>query len=132
MDDPALRLVHQLAVASSIAGFAARGAASLAGARWVSTRAARTLPHVVDSVLLLSGAAMAWSIGLSPLQAPWLLAKLVGLVLYVTLGVVALRAGRSRTTRALAFAAAMATVLWIASVALTKDPLGYFGALRPA
>ena len=48
MDYALIKTVHQGAVALSVAGFFARGAAALAGAAWVRSRAARTLPHVVD------------------------------------------------------------------------------------
>ena len=129
MDYAAVKLVHQTAVALSIAGFFVRGAASLAGARWVRSRAAKTVPHVVDSVLLLSALVLAWMLRLTPGQAPWLEAKIVGLVLYVALGVVALRPGRPRSVRAAAWVAALLVVGWIVSVALTKSPLGFLGSL---
>jgi len=54
MDYFTVKLVHQSAVALSITGFALRGAAGLAGARWVRGRLARTVPHVVDTALLAS------------------------------------------------------------------------------
>ena len=129
MDYAAVKLVHQTAVALSITGFFVRGAASLAGAQWVSSRAAKTVPHVVDSVLLLSALVLAWMLRLTPGQAPWLEAKIVGLVLYVALGVVALRPGRPRSVRAAAWVAALLVVGWIVSVALTKSPLGFLGSL---
>jgi uncharacterized membrane protein SirB2 len=129
VDYAAVKLVHQTAVALSIAGFFVRGAASLAGAQWVSSRAAKTVPHVVDSVLLLSALVLAWMLRLTPGQAPWLEAKIVGLVLYVALGVVALRPGRPRSVRAAAWVAALLVVGWIVSVALTKSPLGFLGSL---
>jgi len=129
VDYAAVKLVHQTAVTLSIAGFFVRGAASLGGAQWVHSRAAKSLPHVVDSVLLLSALTLAWMLRLTPGNAPWLLAKIVGLVVYVGLGVVALRPGRPRMVRAAAWIAAMATVGWIVSVAITKSPLGFFAAL---
>lgn len=61
-----LKTVHQAAVALSIGGFFTRGLAGLLGARWVRGRAARTLPHIVDSVLLASAIAMAWMLRLTP------------------------------------------------------------------
>src|SRR6185295_20099020 len=125
MDYFTVKLVHQSAVALSIGGFFVRGAASLAGAHWVSGRAAKTLPHVVDSVLLISALTLAWMLRLGPGNAPWLLAKIVGLVAYVALGVVALRPGRSRAVRLSAWVGALVVVIWIVSVALTKDPLGF-------
>jgi uncharacterized membrane protein SirB2 len=129
LDYAALKLVHQSAVALSVTGFFVRGLASFSGAGWVRSRAARTLPHAVDTVLLLSALAMAWMLRLTPGNAPWLLAKIVGLVLYVGLGVVALRPGRSLAVRAAAWTAALATVGWIASVAVTKNPRGFLAML---
>jgi uncharacterized membrane protein SirB2 len=128
MDYFALKLAHQSAVVLSITGFFVRGAASLAGARWVGGRAAKTLPHVVDTVLLVTALTMAWMLRLTPGNAPWLLAKIVGLVVYVALGVVALRPGRPRAVRATAWGAALVVVAWIVSVALTKNALGFLAA----
>jgi uncharacterized membrane protein SirB2 len=125
MDYAALKLVHQAAVALSIAGFVARGSGMLAGASWIGSRPAKTLPHVVDTVLIVSAIALAWTLRLSPANAPWIAAKIAGLVVYIALGVVALRAGRTRAVRAAAFVAALLTFGWIVSVAITKDPRGF-------
>ena len=130
MDYSAVKLVHQSAVTLSIAGFVVRGAASLAGARWVGSRVAKTLPHLVDSVLLISALTLAWMLRLTPDKAPWLSAKMVGLVLYVALGVVALRPGRPMAVRTAAWFGALAVVAWIASVAITKSPLGFLASLH--
>ena len=128
MDYATVKLVHQVAVALSLTGFFVRGAASLGGARWVVGRSARTLPHIVDSVLLLSALALAWLLRLTPADAPWLTAKISGLLAYIGLGVVALRPGQPRAVRALAWLAALATAGWIVSVALTKNSLGFLAA----
>jgi uncharacterized membrane protein SirB2 len=125
-----VRTVHQSAVALSIAGFVVRGLLSLAGSRLAATPVAKTLPHLVDTVLLVSALALAWMLRLDPIQAPWLQAKIAGLVLYIALGSVALGRGGSRKLRAAAWIGALATVAWIASVAITKSPFGAFAALR--
>lgn len=129
MDYLTVKLVHQVAVALSLTGFFVRGAASLGGARWVGGRAAKTLPHIVDSVLLLSAVMLAWMLRLGPADAPWLLAKIVGLLAYVLLGVVALRPGRPPAVRAAFWLAALVTAGWIVSVAMTKNSLGFFSSL---
>ncbi len=126
MDYATVKLVHQTAVTLSLTGFFARGAGTLAGAGWVAGRAATALPHIVDSVLLLSALALAWMLRLTLGNAPWLLAKVMGLVVYVGLGVIALRPGRPKAVRACAWVAALATAAWIVSVAITKSPLGFF------
>jgi uncharacterized membrane protein SirB2 len=131
MDYALIKTVHRGAGARSVAGFFARGAAALAGAAWVRGRLARTLPHIVDSVLLASALMLAWMLRLTPGNAPWLMAKIVGLLAYIGLGVVALRPGRPMPVRAAAWVAALAVVGWIVSVALLKDPLGFF-ALIPS
>ena len=130
MDYGLVKIVHQGAVALSVAGFFARGAASLAGARWVRGRLARTLPHVVDSVLLASALTLAWMLRLTPGSARWLMAKIVGLLAYIALGVIALRPGRPARVRATAWVAALLVFGWIVSVALLKDPRGFL-ALAP-
>ena len=129
LDYATVKLVHQGAVVLSVAGFCLRGAAGLAGAAWVNGRAARTLPHLVDTVLLASALLLAWMLRLGPQNAPWLLAKIVGLLVYIGLGVVALRPGRPRSLRLGAWLLALATVGWIASVAVTKDPWGVLALL---
>ena len=124
MEYTALKLAHQAAVALSIGGFLARGLASLRGAAWVSSRPARTLPHGVDTVLLASALLMAWTLRLNPLAVPWLLAKIVGLLLYIGLGVAAMRPGLPLPMRIAAFAAALLCFAQIVATAISKNPAG--------
>jgi uncharacterized membrane protein SirB2 len=124
MDYGVLKAIHQSAVAISLAGFFARGLGMLADAGWLRHRVTKTLPHVVDTVLIVSAIGLAWMLRLSPTSTPWLAAKIVGLLAYIGLGMVALRFGRTRTVRASAWIAALVTFGYIVSVALTKDPRG--------
>lgn len=124
-----IRAIHETAVALSVTGFFIRGLAGLAGIGSLGGRVAKTLPHVVDTVLLLSALTLAWMLRITPLSAPWLMAKACGLVLYIGLGMLALRSGLPLRIRAAAWGAALATVGWIVSVAITKSPLGVFGLL---
>jgi uncharacterized membrane protein SirB2 len=129
-DAAQLKLVHQGAVLVSALGFFARGIGALRGSRWVRTRAARTLPHLVDTVLLASALALAWTMQLNPVDTPWLGAKIGGLLGYVALGMLALRPGRPTALRAAAWVASLLVLGWIVSVAVTKDPLGALQLLR--
>jgi uncharacterized membrane protein SirB2 len=128
MDYFTLKLIHQTAVALSFCGFVARGAGSLAGAAWVRGRAARSVPHLVDSVLLLSALTLAFTLRLDPVNAPWLLAKLTALMVYIGVGIVALRQSFPLRTRATAWAAALLTFGYMVSVAITKSPAGVFAS----
>lgn len=127
MDYATLKLIHQGAVALSISGFFARGAASLMDATWVRGRAARTLPHLVDTVLLASAIGLAWMLRLNPLDTPWLATKIIGLLAYIGLGMVALKPGRPRAVRGLAWVAALMCFAQIVAIAISKQPLGLLG-----
>ena len=129
MDYATIKLVHQSAVTLSIVGFFARGLASLANMAWVRSRAARTLPHVVDTVLLGSAIALAWVLQLNPLSTPWLAAKIAGLLAYIGLGLVALRPHSPPAMRATAWIAALLCFAQIVAVAITKQASGVFSLL---
>jgi uncharacterized membrane protein SirB2 len=138
LDYVTLKLIHVSAVALSGCGFAARGLGAWNGAAWVRGRAARTLPHLVDTVLLLSALGMLWTVRLSPWALPWLRAKIIGLVFYIVFGAMALRRWRGRedapltgrrprnTVALAAWVMALLVFGYIVSVALTKSPLGVF------
>lgn len=127
MDYALIKTLHVSAAVLSITGFLARGLGALAGAQWVRSRAARSLPHVVDTVLLLCGLSLAWMLRLSPHAAPWLAAKLIALVVYIGLGMVALKPGRPVKLRAVALAGALLAVGYIVAVALGKQAWPFAG-----
>lgn len=122
-DHLTLRIIHLTCVALSLVGFMLRGGLMLAGSQLIWNRWVRSLPHVVDTLLLGSGIWMAINLHQYPGTTPWLSAKLIALVIYIGLGFVALRKGRSKTIRVLALVAALATFAYIVAVAITRTPL---------
>ncbi|WP_342616197.1 SirB2 family protein [Rhodoferax sp. GW822-FHT02A01] len=132
MDYIVIKLLHQSAVILSGLGFAVRGMASLRGAQWTQGRLAKTLPHIVDTILLLSALTLAGMLRLNPAHTPWLLAKILGLLLYIGLGVVALRVKLAWKIRATAWVLALAVLFWIASVAILKNPWGFLVLVLPS
>jgi len=123
MDYVTLKAIHVAAVTTSLALFTLRGAWMLAAPARLRQGWVRVLPHVVDSVLLASAIAMTVIARLNPAQHPWLAAKIVALVLYIVLGSVALKRGRTRATRIVALVLALAVFGYIVAVALAKSPL---------
>lgn len=124
----ALKQLHVTAVVLSLALFALRGAwmvldSPRLGARWV-----KVVPHLIDTVLLASALALAWTIGQWPFAQAWLTVKVLLLVGYVGLGMVALKPGRPKPVRVAALLLALATFLFMVSVARAHDP---WGALAP-
>jgi len=118
-----LKAIHLACVIASGAGFVTRGLLMLGDSRWLAARFVRVVPHLVDTLLLASAIAMAVLARLVPTEQPWLLAKIVALIVYIVLGAIALRYGHSRRQRALAFAGALAVYAYIIAIALTRSPL---------
>ena len=123
-----LKLIHVGTVVLTVVGFFARGLGAFAESAWIGWRATRLTKDAVDTLLLASAVGLAYRLKVSPLSSPWLAAKIVGLLLYMALGVVALRPGLARPARLAALVGALAVFAYIVSVALTKSPLGL---LRP-
>lgn len=123
MDYAVLKQIHLLAVLLSISLFMVRGVWMLLESPRLGQRWVRIVPHVVDTVLLLSAIGMLVLMRLNPLLLDWLTAKLVALLVYIGLGMVALRYGRSKPIRMVAWLAAVATFAYIVAVAYTKQVL---------
>ena len=117
-----LRMIHITCATIAAAGFLLRGAWMFQHSPLLDHRLTRTLPHVNDTLLLCAAIGMAWIAALNPLQHLWLLAKLIGLFVYIVLGSIALHRGRTMKARALAFAGALSAFGYIVAVALTRNP----------
>ena len=123
-----VKSLHAGSAALSIALFATRGAWMLWSPERLRERWVRIVPHAIDTVLLASALWLAWQLGAAGAHG-WLAAKVVALLVYIALGTVALKRGRTRGVRIAAFVAAVATFGYIVSVALTKSPLGFLARL---
>jgi uncharacterized membrane protein SirB2 len=121
---PTLKLAHVALVTASGLLFALRGAAVQAGAAWAMRRPWRMLSYVIDTLLLAAGATLWWLLGLHPVRDPWLGTKLALLLLYIVLGSLAMKRGRTPAVRRASYGAALATYLFMASVAVRHRPLG--------
>jgi len=120
-----VKIVHVTSVALSLSLFFVRGLWMLSDPARLQRRWVRSAPHVIDTVLLLSGVTLAWLIRQYPPWSHWLDAKLLGLVLYIGLGTVALKRGPTRAVRAGAWVAALGVFGYIVSVAVTMNPAGF-------
>lgn len=122
----ALRHLHITCAVISISLFCLRGLLLLRGSQL--PKILRWLPHLNDTVLLGAALGLAiWS-GQYPLQQSWLTAKLLALVAYVLLGKQALRPGLSVRQRLPWLAAALLSVAYIVSVAVTRSALPFLAA----
>ena len=118
-----LKHAHMSFAAISGVLFLMRGVWMLAGSPMLQKTWVRSLPHVIDSLLLASAVALAWWGGWSPAASPWLGAKIGALAAYIVLGSVALKYGPNRLVRLAALVAALGCFAYIVATAVTKNPL---------
>ncbi len=119
---PSLTQAHAALAATSLLGFLVRGVWMMRGSPLLGRPWVKITPHVIDTLLLLSGIALVARYQLYPTQQPWLAAKLTALVAYIILGSLALRRGKTRAIRVCAFLSALAVFAYMLTVASTRAP----------
>ena len=120
-----LKQLHLTTIALSLALFILRGAWMMAASPMLQARWVRIVPHIIDTLLLASGIGLAVLIQQYPLVHGWLTAKFFALILYIVLGTVALKRGKTRATRVAAWLAALGVFGYMVAVALAHDPLPF-------
>ncbi|CAI09050.1 SirB2 family protein [Aromatoleum aromaticum] len=121
----AIKHLHILCAMLSGSGFLLQGIWMMRRSPLLDHRATRVVPHVVDTVFLASAITLAVLSAQYPFVAPWVTAKVIGLVVYVVLGYIALRGGATMGIRIFALICALLVFSWIVSVALTKNAAGF-------
>lgn len=114
-----VKQLHLATVALSGLLFFVRGVWMIADSPRLAARWVRVAPHINDTMLLLAAIYLATFHGLPP----WIVAKILALVAYILLGMVALRRGPTKPVRVAAWIAAQAVFVYIVAVAVTKNPL---------
>lgn len=87
----------------------------------------KLLPHVIDSLLLATALIMVFMSSQYPFVLDWLTAKVIALLVYILLGMVALKWGKTFNIRVLAWGLAVLTFVYIISVALSRSVLPFMG-----
>ena len=126
---PQIRAVHIGAVIASGTLFALRGVGVLSGARWPMAAPLRYLSYSIDSVLLTAALMLIAVLPAAVFANHWLTVKLALLVLYIVLGSLALKRGRTARMRALCFAVALAVFADMVGIARTHQPLGWLAGV---
>ncbi len=125
MTNPVL-LVHVTSVLLSISGFIFRGILRFSGSDLANRKWLKITPHIIDTVLIVSAIILYLRSGLELFSTPWLMAKIIALLLYIALGLIAFRFGKTRTIRLVAFFEAILVFAYIIGVAVTRNPFVFF------
>jgi uncharacterized membrane protein SirB2 len=117
-----IKLIHIIFILTSLASFIARIALSVFKPSILQIKIFKIAPHIIDTVLLVSGIALViqgnWLEG----EFGWILSKLILLLVYIVFGVMAMRF--SNYKRWLAFTGAITCYIFIFMIAITKN--GFF------
>jgi len=122
---PIIKNIHISCVVLTFLSFALRGIWMLQSNPTLQHRWVKILPHFIDTTLLLSGISLIIMLQQYPGTQVWLTAKLVALLIYIIIGSVALKYGKTKTIRATAFLLALATFFYLISVALTHNAIPF-------
>ena len=114
--------LHMTAAGLSILFFVIRAYWSVTESTRLRGRFVKIAPHIIDTILLVAGVILASMIG--PEQ-PWIMAKVVALVLYIVVGTFAIKRGKTPQIRATAAVLAVAIFVYIVGVAIKHDPMSW-------
>ncbi|MCB1570779.1 MAG: SirB2 family protein, partial [Xanthomonadales bacterium] len=110
---PQIKFVHILCVILSGSLFTLRGLLMLMRSRYTNHVALRMLSYAIDTTLLTAALMLVTVLHQYPFVQAWLTVKVLLLVLYIVLGVLALRRGRTRRAQVTSFVAALLVYAFI-------------------
>ena len=111
--------VHLFFVLASFASFSGRMALAQFKPEILQQKIFKIAPHVIDTLLLLSGVALVFYGNWLERETGWIISKLIVLVVYVILGAIAMRSLGFK--RWLAFAGTIGCYVEIMLMAITKQ-----------
>lgn len=117
-----VKFIHVTAISLSIVGFITRVILKFKKTSFQDSYWVKKLPHRVDTVLLASALTLVYLLGVNPFTTYWIAEKIIGLLTYIMLGMVALRWGKTNTIRLTAAIMAVMVFIYIVYVAHYKTP----------
>jgi uncharacterized membrane protein SirB2 len=126
---PQIKLVHIACVVASGGLFVVRGLLVQSGSPLGNHALLRFPSYAIDTVLLAAAFMLMSLLRAWPGVQAWLTVKVLLVLVYVVLGSLALRRGRTPGVRRACFLAALAVFLFIVGIARRHDPLGVLRGL---
>lgn len=120
-----LKHTHLTALAISFLLFFVRGTLMMRESQQAKNKLFLIAPHAVNLILIASGIWLAVTLHLTPSTQPWLIAKLVALVVYIGLGIATFKHPNAKVRKVL-WILALAVFAFIVSIARSKSSLGFF------
>jgi uncharacterized membrane protein SirB2 len=115
--------LHQTVIALSLALFLLRFIWTLGQSNMLQKKWVKILPHVIDTLLLLSAATLCVLIGQYPFVTPWVSEKLLALLMYIFMVVLTLKIAKTGFMRSVGFIGALSWLAFAGFVAVSKQAL---------
>ena len=120
-----VKAAHILCAISSISFFIIRGIWMMQSSQRLAQSWVKITSRSIDTALLMSALGLMFITEQFPGSMGWLTAKLVALLVYIGLGMIALHWGKTKQIRISAWIASLVVFSYIVSVALTRSPLSF-------
>lgn len=120
MDYQTVKLIHIGAAYLTIAGFIARAMLSIYQSTILANKAVKILPHVVDTILILSGVSLIITTGFYPIRFSWMTVKLILVVAYIASGFYVMKFAKTRGQKILGIFLCLAIIGYILAIAKYK------------
>ncbi len=114
-----IKIIHILFIFTSFASFVGRFGLSQINPKILNNKILKIAPHVIDTILLLSGIALVAQGEWLEREYYWIESKFILLICYIIFGIVAMRL--SGFIRWLAFLCAITCYSFIFNIAITKN-----------
>ncbi|MBB1438103.1 SirB2 family protein [Shewanella sp. SG41-4] len=118
---PAVKHTHMMLVGMSVIFFIVRFVLHLRQSPIMEKKFVKVAPHVIDTFLLLSGLTLCFMIKQYPFVDPWMTEKIICVVAYIALGIMALKSNRNKLFKFFAFFGAIGWVVLAAKLAHFKQ-----------
>ena len=120
MDYMLLKQIHIVLAVTTLISFVIRSYWMITDSSLLHHKLVKTIPHVIDTLLLSTAVALMMMAGFYPWILDWVAAKILLLLLYIVLGTIALKRGKTKAQRIAAFIAALICIGLIFKSALSK------------
>lgn len=120
-----LKTIHVTCVTISYVLFFLRGVWLMRDSPMLQQRWVKTVPHITDTLLLTSAILLSIGIHQYPFVNSWLTAKVLGMISYIGIGMIAFRHGKTLRIKITAWLVAQLVFFYIVAVARTHNPLPF-------
>ena len=115
-----IKLIHMSTAFISISLFLLRGFWVYRDSTMMNKKWVKIVPHINDTVLLITAAILTYATQQYPFVDSWLTAKFIALIIYIILGMFALKRAKELKNKVIFFILSLLMFSYIVGVALTR------------